>query len=90
MRWTAQALSYDGPHDATGHFDFALANPPFSANAVDKERLKGSVGPDRRFPFGLPRTDNAICVWIQIFHSALIAEGRAGFVTATSSIASTS
>ena len=24
-------------HKATGQFDFVLANPPFNANAVDKE-----------------------------------------------------
>jgi len=28
---------YDDPHKATGQFDFVLANPPFNANAVDKE-----------------------------------------------------
>ena len=49
---------YDDPHDAAGRFDFVLANPPFNVNAVDKERLKDMVGPGRRFPFGLPRTDN--------------------------------
>jgi type I restriction enzyme M protein len=38
------------------------------------------VGPGRRFPFGLPRTDNANYLWIQLFHSALNATGRAGFV----------
>ena len=41
---------YDDPHDATGRFDFVLANPPFNVNAVDKERLKDMVGPGRRFP----------------------------------------
>ena len=75
---------YDDPHDATGRFDFVLANPPFNVNAVDKERLKDSVGPGRRFPFGLPRTDNANYLWIQLFHSALNAKGRAGFVMANS------
>ena len=75
---------YDDPHDATGRFDFVLANPPFNVNAVDKERLKDSVGPGRRFPFGLPRTDNANYLWIQLFHSALNATGRAGFVMANS------
>ena len=30
---------YDDPHDATGRFDFVLANPPFNVNAVDKELL---------------------------------------------------
>lgn len=75
---------YDDPHDATGRFDFVLANPPFNVNAVDKERLKDSIGPGRRFPFGLPRTDNANYLWIQLFHSALNAKGRAGFVMANS------
>ena len=80
---------YDDPHAATGAFDFVLANPPFNVNAVDKERLKDMVGHDargnpRRFPFGLPRTDNANYLWIQLFYSALNARGRAGFVMANS------
>jgi type I restriction enzyme M protein len=75
---------YDDPHGATGRFDFGLANPPFNVNAVDKERLKDSVGPGRRFPFGLPRTDNANYLWIQLFYSALNQKGRAGFVMANS------
>lgn len=75
---------YDDPHNATGRFDFALANPPFNVNAVDKERLKDSVGPGRRFPFGLPRTDNANYLWIQLFYSVLNEKGRAGFVMANS------
>ena len=75
---------YDDPHDATGRFDFVLANPPFNLNAVDKERLKDMVGPGRRFPFGLPRTDNANYLWIQLFYSSLNVNGRAGFVMANS------
>jgi type I restriction enzyme M protein len=75
---------YDDPHSATGKFDFVLANPPFNVNAVDKERLKDMVGEGRRFPFGLPRTDNANYLWIQLFYSALNAKGRAGFVMANS------
>jgi type I restriction enzyme M protein len=75
---------YDDPHEATGKFDFVLANPPFNVNAVDKERLKDSVGPGRRFPFGLPRTDNGNYLWIQLFYSALNSKGRAGFVMANS------
>lgn len=75
---------YDDPHSATGQFDFVLANPPFNVNAVDKERLKDMVGAGRRFPFGLPRTDNANYLWIQLFYSALNAKGRAGFVMANS------
>jgi len=80
-----QAISYyDDPHAATGRFDFVLANPPFNVNAVDKERLADAVGPGRRFPYGLPRTDNANYLWIQLFASALNAKGRAGFVMANS------
>lgn len=78
---------YDDPHAAAqagGQFDFVLANPPFNVNAVDKERIKDMVGPGRRFPFGLPRTDNANYLWIQLFYSALNAKGRAGFVMANS------
>ena len=66
---------YDDPHNAVGAFDFALANPPFNVNAVDK---------DRRFPIGLPRTDNANYLWIQLFYSWLNDKGRAGFVMANS------
>ena len=75
---------YDDPHNATGAFDFVLANPPFNVNAVDKERLTDMVGAGRRFPFGLPRTDNANYLWIQLFYSSLNARGRAGFVMANS------
>ncbi len=80
-----EAMSYyDDPHESTGRFDFVLANPPFNVNAVDKERLEGEVGPGRRFPFGLPRTDNANYLWIQLFFSSLGKRGRAGFVMANS------
>jgi type I restriction enzyme M protein len=75
---------YDDPHNATGQFDFVLANPPFNVNKVDKERLKDMVGAGRRFPFGLPKTDNANYLWIQLFYSSLNAKGRAGFVMANS------
>ncbi|MBE3088061.1 MAG: N-6 DNA methylase, partial [Chloroflexi bacterium] len=47
---------------------------------VDKDRLKD----DPRFPFGLPRTDNANYLWIQLFYSSLNETGRAGFVMANS------
>ena len=75
---------YEDLHEATGRFDFVLANPPFNVNAVDKERLEADVGPRRRYPFGLPRTDNANYLWIQLFYSPLSDKGRAGFVMANS------
>ena len=75
---------YEDPHKAvvgnTGRFDFVMANPPFNVSGVDKDRLKD----DRRFPLGLPSTDNANYLWIQLFHSAPNDKGRAGFVMANS------
>ena len=73
-----------------GRFDFVLANPPFNGNAVDKERLKDMVGPGCRFPFGLPRTNNANYLWIQLLYSPLkngeagTSGGRPAFVMANS------
>ena len=75
---------YDDPHDMVGRFDFVLANPPFNVDKVDKTRLERDVGPGRRFPFGLPKVDNANYLWIQLFYSALNEIGRAGFVMANS------
>jgi type I restriction enzyme M protein len=71
---------YEDLHSSTGKFDFVMANPPFNVDRVDKDRLKD----DPRFPFGLPRTDNANYLWIQLFYSALSDTGRAGFVMANS------
>jgi len=61
-----------------------LANPPFNVDKVDKEKLEGVVGTGRRFPFGLPKADNANYLWIQLFYSSLNNKGRAGFVMANS------
>nr|VFK11489.1 MAG: N-6 DNA Methylase [Candidatus Kentron sp. LPFa]VFK27655.1 MAG: N-6 DNA Methylase [Candidatus Kentron sp. LPFa] len=71
---------YEDLHSSPTKFDFVMANPPFNVDRVDKERLKD----DPRFPFGMPRTDNANYLWIQNFYSALSAKGRAGFVMANS------
>ncbi len=57
-----------------------MANPPFNVSGVDKEKLKD----DPRFRLGLPSTDIANYLWIQIFYHALSAKGRAGFVMANS------
>lgn len=71
---------YEDIHKSSGKFDFVMANPPFNVGKVDKERLKD----DPRYPFGLPKNDNANYLWIQIFYSALNQTGRAGFVMANS------
>ena len=73
-------LYYEDPFKASGAFDYVMANPPFNVNKVDKAKLAG----DKRFPFGLPKNDNANYIWIQAFYSALSAKGRAGFVMANS------
>jgi type I restriction enzyme M protein len=71
---------YEDIHASVGRYDFTMANPPFNVDRIDKDRLSK----DKRFPFGLPRTDNGNYIWIQIFYSALNATGRAGFVMANS------
>ena len=71
---------YEDLHSGVGRFDFVMANPPFNVNKVDKERIKD----DPRFPFGIPKPDNANYLWIQLFYSALNNTGRSGFVMANS------
>ena len=71
---------YEDVHDCIGKFDFVMANEPFNVSGVDKGKIKD----DPRFRLGLPSTDNANYLWIQIFYHALNAKGRAGFVAANS------
>jgi type I restriction enzyme M protein len=71
---------YEDLHKSVGTFDFVMANPPFNVNKVDKAKLKD----DPRYPFGIPKPDNANYLWIQLFYSALNKKGRAGFVMANS------
>jgi type I restriction enzyme M protein len=71
---------YEDPHDSFGKFDFVMANPPFNVSGVDKERIRG----DRRFSLGIPTTDNANYLWIQVFYHSLNEKGRSGFVMANS------
>jgi type I restriction enzyme M protein len=71
---------YEDAHNIFGRFDFVMANPPFNVSGVDKDKIKD----DPRFKLGMPNTDNANYLWIQIFYHALSAKGRAGFVMANS------
>jgi type I restriction enzyme M protein len=71
---------YENVHNCLGKFDFVMANPPFNVDGVDKEKIKD----DKRYPFDMPRVDNANYLWIQEFYSALNNHGRAGFVMANS------
>ena len=71
---------YEDIHNSIGKFDFVMANPPFNVDGVDKEKLKT----DKRFPYGMPKPDNANYLWIQMFISALNETGRGGFVMANS------
>ena len=71
---------YEDVHNSVGQFQYVMANPPFNVNGIDKDRLKD----DKRFPFGIPASDNGNYLWIQIFSSALAPNGRAGFVMANS------
>ncbi len=71
---------YEDPFKSVGQFDYVMANPPFNVNKIEKARIEG----DKRFPFGLPKSDNGNYIWIQAFYSALNEKGRAGFVMANS------
>lgn len=71
---------YEDQHKSLDKFDFVMANPPFNVDRVDMERIKD----DPRFPFGMPRVDNANYLWIQLFLSSLNDNGKAGFVMANS------
>ena len=74
---------YEEPFPIVGQFDFVMANPPFNVDGVDKEKDAIRKRADR-FPFGLPKPDNANYLWIEMFWSALNDSGRAGFVMANS------
>ena len=85
---------YEDAFQSVGKFDYVLANPPFNVKGKDKNgqividpsRIKG----DPRYYLGLPLTgkneiSNANYLWMQIFASALNANGRAGFVMSNAS-----
>tara|TARA_Y100000588_G_scaffold46927_1_gene44281 strand:+ start:393 stop:1934 length:1542 start_codon:yes stop_codon:yes gene_type:complete len=71
---------YEDPFNCVDKFDFVIANPPFNVDGVKKENIKD----DPRYPFGIPKPDNANYLWIQNFYSALNSKGRAAFVMANS------
>lgn len=71
---------YEDLHESPGRFDFVMANPPFNVSGVDKARIKD----DPRFSIGMPSTDNANYLWIQVFYHSLNEHGRTGFVMANS------
>lgn len=72
---------YDDIYHCVGKADYVLANPPFNVDDVDKTNIKDNK---QRFPFGMPRANNANYLWIQLFYTALSERGRAGFVMANS------
>jgi len=71
---------YEDLHKSVGKFDYVMANPPFNVKGIDREKIKG----DPRYPIGIPSTDNANYLWIQIFATSLNEKGRSGFVMANS------
>lgn len=75
---------YTDPHDLVGQCDFVMANPPFNVNKVDKN--SDFVKTDQRLfaEVGIPKADNGNYLWIQYFYHYLNAQGRAGFVMASS------
>ncbi|HLO17387.1 MAG TPA: class I SAM-dependent DNA methyltransferase [Anaerolineales bacterium] len=72
---------YSDPFEAVGKFNYVMANPPFNVDGVNKEDLAKRTD---RFPYGMPKNDNANYIWIQMFLSSLASNGRAGFVMANS------
>ncbi|WP_338822933.1 class I SAM-dependent DNA methyltransferase [Mycoplasmopsis felifaucium] len=84
---------YSNPYDATGKFDYVMANPPFNVDEVLYERVKD----DSRFnAYGMTKgtkgkgkdaketVSNANYLWISYFASALNDKGRAALVMANS------
>lgn len=87
---------YEDPHNAFGHFDFVMANPPFNVKEVNYDRVKD----DKRFnTYGIPQNKsagkkkkegdeklvpNANYMWINLFATSLKPEGRAALVMANS------
>tara|TARA_R110002050_G_scaffold293373_3_gene449856 strand:- start:5819 stop:7075 length:1257 start_codon:yes stop_codon:yes gene_type:complete len=78
---------YSDPHDLLGKCDFVMANPPFNVDRIDAKNK--FLAEDPRLPFGAPLTgkgtiSNGNYLFMQYFYSYLNAQGRAGFVMASS------
>ncbi len=71
---------YEDSHKCMNKFDFVMANPPFNVKGVDRDKIKD----DPRYSNGIPTTNNANYLWIQIFANCLNETGRSGFVMANS------
>ena len=79
--------SYESdPYASFGKFDFVMANPPFSSNAVKENTV---INDARFYKYGLPKnkgksTDDTTLkgnyLWVSLFATSLNASGRAGFV----------
>ena len=72
---------YSDPFEAVSKFNYVMANPPFNVDGINKEDLAKRTD---RFPFGMPKNDNANYIWIQLFYSSLANNGRTGIVMANS------
>jgi type I restriction enzyme M protein len=76
---------YDDPHNLVGPLRLRARESAVQRRQGRQGPARSdSVGEGRRFPFGLPKPDNANYLWIQLFYAALNAQGRAGFVMANS------
>ena len=87
---------YSDPHNAFGHFDYVMANPPFNVDEVVVDK----VIDDQRFnTYGVPRNKtksgkkasdkketvpNANYLWIGLFATSLNEHGKAALVMANS------
>ena len=87
---------YEDPHEASGKFDYVMANPPFNVKDVNYDRVKD----DKRFnTYGIPQNKstgkkkkegdanlvpNANYMWMNLFATSLKPNGRAALVMANS------
>lgn len=72
---------YDDPFKQAEGFQFVMANPPFNQSGFDRAQCEKNR---KRYPLGVPSTNNANFLWIQLFYTYLAKDGRAGFVMANS------